>query len=208
MNSVQVVSQGYKLAKLQGAQQVREGAPSLACAPPPNNIEAPRPTGQEAWATRFHMHSRCGTAIYRTMRSLQKHREKLATALIEFHKSQCYFVLAIHTATLSLFTVYQQSYKIASFGSVSEIPLPLALAFCMSSIVPTTLTMVTIIKYARMTWHILFLTLPTFVLPTAAARGSAGSQTMSRPLVQLTACCVGVVRSSVARASATSMPGK
>lgn len=91
----------------------------------------------------------------------------VATVLVEFHKSQCYFVSAIQVA--SIFINVQQDPRLRTISETDNLPvfpLSLGLAFTMNGVVPIAFSLCTIAKYARLSWHIVLLSLITMTLST------------------------------------------
>ena len=108
-------------------------------------------------------------------------RQKIAIIIVEFHKNQCYIISAILIAMLPLLMSIQRRFEprdehrdgrgfetepIHPGGFLPVLPFPVAFAFSMSGLVPTTLAMSLISRHARLTWHIIILTIITFVLST------------------------------------------
>ena len=94
------------------------------------------------------------------------HRLNLSTALIEFHKAQCYFISAISVALLVL---VHQSYNIFDSNKAPpQFDIMLSLPISMNGFLPITLVLVYISCHLRLSWHTLILSLAPFALSTCA----------------------------------------
>lgn len=105
----------------------------------------------------------------RPLRSKMKnedHMINLATALLDFHKAQCYFISAVEIAALVLAS---QAYG----DSKNDKPPPifdilLALPLSLNGIVPVAFSLSCIALYSRLSWHIILLSTVPIALSTAA----------------------------------------
>ncbi|KAL9613392.1 MAG: hypothetical protein Q9167_002040 [Letrouitia subvulpina] len=92
-----------------------------------------------------------------------KHTAVISVALIEFHKSQCYFMSAVSVASIVLsntISTYDSPLPFQSFMIV----IPLALNGC----VPVVSTLQMISRYARLSWHTISLAMVSLLLSTTA----------------------------------------
>lgn len=104
------------------------------------------------------------TAIQRIRGSARlKHTAVLSAALIEFHKSQCYFTSAVSVASIVLSSKVNTYESPLSFQSFMVL-IPLALNGC----VPVVSTLQMISRYARLSWHTILLAMVSLVLSTTA----------------------------------------
>ena len=108
-------------------------------------------------------------------RSKRKGSEKqllnLATALVEFHKAQCYFISAIEIAVLVLSHQVYEAYKNSQNGIPKAFDLLLSFPLSMNGFVPITFSLLCISLHSRLTWHIILLLL----VPIALSTGALGS---------------------------------
>lgn len=98
------------------------------------------------------------------------HSHALATALVEFHKNQCYFISAIEIAALVLGRQTRQI-TVAEEWSSQTVPLfdlLLSIPLSMNGFVPVIFTLTFVSRYGRLSWHIIFLSVLTIALSTAA----------------------------------------
>ncbi len=99
------------------------------------------------------------------------HTESFVTALVTFHKSQCYFASTIQIAALILsydsFSATKGilSGKDASFRDFVDTSVLIVLAT--SGLIPIVTTLVCITRYGRQTWYILVLSSITYCLASA-----------------------------------------
>lgn len=92
-----------------------------------------------------------------------KHTTIISAALIDFHKSQCYFTSAIAVASIVLSTAMASYDSSLSFQNFMVV-IPLALNGC----VPVVSTLQMISRYARLSWHTISLTMMSLLLSTIA----------------------------------------
>jgi len=99
-------------------------------------------------------------------REKRDHSLVLSTALVEFHKYQCYFMFAIEIAALVLVSqVYQAS---SQYRTPLEFDLLLSIPLSMNGLVPIIFTLCCISRYGRLSWHIIILSSVTVALSTAS----------------------------------------
>ena len=89
----------------------------------------------------------------------QKHLETLVTALVEFHKVQCYFAGAIQIAA-AVFAV--EVIRVTQDYASAEMLFILAT----NSSVPIIFTLIAIQRYGQQSWYLIFLSLSCFLLST------------------------------------------
>lgn len=89
----------------------------------------------------------------------------LFTALVEFHKAQCYFISAIQTAAL---VFARQAYGLDPISHGSQTPpvydILLSVILSMNGLIPVIFTLSCISLYSRLSWHIIVLTFVTVTL--------------------------------------------
>ena len=108
----------------------------------------------------------------RPLRSKSKnghHVINLATALLDFHKAQCYFITAIEIATLVLAGQVHSAYDYN--GDPDMFDIMLALPISLNGIVPVAFSLSCIALYTRLSWHIISLS----VIPIALSSGALAS---------------------------------
>lgn len=108
----------------------------------------------------------------RPLRSQMKnedHMTNLATALLDFHKAQCYFISAIEIAALVLASEAYGDFKNNESPAVFDILLALPLS--LNGIVPVAFSLSCIALYSRLSWHIILLS----TVPIALATGALAS---------------------------------
>ena len=92
------------------------------------------------------------------------HAQALSTALVEFHKTQCYFLFAIEIAALVL---DRQAYGNQSGrSSPPSLDILLSIPLSLNGIVPIIFTLCCISRYGRMSWHIISLSAISITLST------------------------------------------
>lgn len=96
----------------------------------------------------------------------KNHMLNLSTVLVEFHKVQCYFISAIEIAALVLDRQAYNDFKRDLPPPVFDILLSFPLS--MNGFVPVMFTLSCISLYARLSWHIIILSLVTVCLSTGA----------------------------------------
>ena len=108
--------------------------------------------------------------LWLTMRPLRNktknedHMTNLATALLDFHKAQCYFISAVEIAALVLARQAYGDYKDNKPPAVFDILLALPLS--LNGIVPVIFSLSCIALYSRLSWHIILLSTITIALST------------------------------------------
>ena len=122
----------------------------------------------------------------RKERNGRSHSHALATALVEFHKNQCYFISAIEIAALVL-----GRKVLLTFKSNTETPqildLLLSIPLSMNGFIPTTFTLTGIARYGRLSWHIIALSTLTIALSTGSlATVSAVALQTAEPNLSIT----------------------
>lgn len=85
------------------------------------------------------------------------HIEALVTAMVEFHKYQCYFASSVQIATLMVF-VNLQTY---------DVDIRLLGLLAINGIVPIIFTLACIMQHGRQSWYLIVLSVLTFLLSTA-----------------------------------------
>ena len=108
----------------------------------------------------------------RPLRSKTKnevHMTNLATALLDFHKAQCYFITAIEIAALVLADQVYGDFKHNKPPAAFDILLALPLS--LNGIVPVVFSLSCIALHSRLSWHIILLS--TF--PIVLSSGALGS---------------------------------
>lgn len=103
----------------------------------------------------------------RPLRSKTKredHMINLATALLDFHRAQCYFITAIEIAALVLASQAYAEFKTNKTPPVFDVLLALPLS--LNGIVPVTFSLSCIALYSRLSWHIILLSTVPIVLST------------------------------------------
>ena len=105
----------------------------------------------------------------RPLRSKTKnedHMTNLATALLDFHRAQCYFITAIEIAVLVLASQAYGDFKNNEPPAVFDILLALPLS--LNGIVPVAFSLSCIALYSRLSWHIILLSTVPIALSTGA----------------------------------------
>lgn len=88
----------------------------------------------------------------------------LATALLDFHRAQCYFITAIEVAALVLASQAYGDFKNNEPPAVFDILLALPLS--LNGIVPVAFSLSCITLYSRLSWHIILLSTVPIALST------------------------------------------
>ena len=105
----------------------------------------------------------------RPLRTATKNRDRMinvATALLDFHKAQCYFIAAIEIAALVLASQAHGDFKKNAPPAVFDILLTLPIS--LNGIVPVVFSLSCIALYSRLSWHIVLLSM----IPIALSTGS------------------------------------
>lgn len=84
----------------------------------------------------------------------------LTTALVEFHKHQCYFMCAVEIAAIILSNGLTSN--LSSYSSMVMIPLSL------NGCVPVGFTFLAVARYGNLTWHLIVLTTLTLTLSSTS----------------------------------------
>ena len=98
------------------------------------------------------------------------HTNAILTALVDFHKCQCYFSSTIQITGLMLFHVIQFHTAQAWHGAALPpdiFDLSVLTVLALSGLVPISLTLVCLTRYGHQTWHLIILSLITMALSTA-----------------------------------------
>lgn len=124
----------------------------------------------------FNSHKRQHLSTRNTL--AEGHNEILITAVIEFHKSQCYFAGAIQMAVIIF--IHQQ-YELATY---LQDPPAAALPFtlCTNGSIPVIFTLTSIRCYGRQSWYLTSLAMCSFVLSTITFMYSNYIYAMSYPV--------------------------
>lgn len=92
----------------------------------------------------------------------------LATAMVEFHKHQCYYISAIEIAVIVLLKGSVTPWgQLDSKEPGPQYYLTLSIALAMSGFVPIVFTVMSIALYGRLSWHILALSTVSVALSSA-----------------------------------------
>lgn len=109
--------------------------------------------------------------------SVTKHRENLLTALVEFHKAQCYFASTIQITALILF--HENQSNMGAWLKSNEpifdkdlIDSNVLVLLATSALVPVCMILACITRYGRQSWYVIVLSTITVLLATATM-GSA-----------------------------------
>ena len=113
----------------------------------------------------------------------EQHKSNLITALVEFHKAQCYFASTIQITALIL---YHQSQSNVSVWLTSNEPIldidlidsDVLLLLATSASVPICVVLACITRYGRHSWYVIILSTITVLLATATM-GSAAATFLS-----------------------------
>ena len=97
------------------------------------------------------------------------HTNAIITALVDFHKCQCYFSSTIQITGLMLFHDIQ--FNTAQVWHGAALPpdifdLSILTVLALSGLVPISLTLVCLTRYGHQTWHLIILSLITMALST------------------------------------------
>lgn len=102
-------------------------------------------------------------------RTKEVHTNAIITALVDFHKCQCYFSSTIQIIGLMLFHVIQFHTAQAWHGKALPpdiFDLSVLTVLALSGLVPISLTLVCLTRYGHQTWHLIILSLITMALST------------------------------------------
>ena len=99
-------------------------------------------------------------------KSGQNRMLSLSTALVEFHKAQCYFISAIEVAILVLNRQAYKDTRERSGGPIFDMMLSFSLS--MNGFLPIVFALYCISHYSRLTWHIITLSSIAVVSSTVA----------------------------------------
>lgn len=96
----------------------------------------------------------------------KSHIDALSVALVDFHRSQCYFIAAIQIASFVLdsqaYRDYERSIPSPIFDVLLSIPLSL------NGLVPTVFTLCSISEFGHLSWHVIILSILCIVLSTGS----------------------------------------
>ena len=125
------------------------------------------------------------TDLERFSGMFQHQQEILLTALLEFHKSQCFFATTLQIAALRLFHFglkenSENSAAISQGTAINQeyVGGPILLAVSMTALLPIIATLSCIRYKGRLSWYTLFLSSTTVILGTATF--TAASVTFSK----------------------------
>jgi len=94
----------------------------------------------------------------------KSHIDALSLALVDFHRSQCYFIAAIQIASFVLdsqaYRDYERSIPSPIFDVLLSIPLSL------NGLVPTVFPLCSISEFGHLSWHVIILSILCIVLST------------------------------------------
>ena len=102
-------------------------------------------------------------------RTKEVHTNAIVTALVDFHKCQCYFSSTIQITGLILFCAIQSHTAQALHGAALPpdiFDLPVLTVLALSGLVPISLTLVCLTRYGHRTWHLIILSLITMAIST------------------------------------------
>ena len=111
---------------------------------------------------------------------LEQHKSNLITALVEFHKAQCYFASTIQITALIL---YRQSHNYQNDWYNSNEPIfdkdlidsDVLLLLATSASVPICVVLACITRYGRTSWYVIILSTITVLLATATMGSAAAT---------------------------------
>ena len=100
------------------------------------------------------------------------HINRMVTALVEFHKAQCYFSSVIQITALALFRESTVAMRGSDSGSSADqfndlFDTSILIVLATSGLIPVSLILACIMRYGRHSWYLLTLSLITTVLATA-----------------------------------------
>lgn len=99
----------------------------------------------------------------------EAHTNAMITALVDFHKCQCYFSSTIQITGLILFHAIQSHTAQPSHGAALPpdiFDLSVLTVLALSGLVPVSLTLVCLTRYGHRTWHLIILSLITMAIST------------------------------------------
>lgn len=112
------------------------------------------------------------------METTKMHIEASVTALVEFHKAQCYFSSTIQITALILFhqtqsaESYTKSQDLSLGPSANLIDGADLVVLATSGLIPITLTLAWVSRYGPQSWYLIILSLVAFILATARLASS------------------------------------
>ena len=117
------------------------------------------------------------------LRPVEQHISNLITALVEFHKAQCYFASTIQITALILYHQSQSNFSVwlNSDEPILDIDLidsDVLLLLATSASVPICVVLACITRYGRHSWYVIILSTITVLLATATL-GSAAATFLS-----------------------------
>ena len=109
------------------------------------------------------------------------HTDAIVTALVDFHKSQCYLSITIQIIAL---IIIHDTLDVRSFSKTTTLrkskdstsdPLNISVLMLLatSGFLPVTLTLTCISKYGRQSWYLIMISLLTWLMATATLTTSA-----------------------------------
>ena len=99
-------------------------------------------------------------------RTKEVHTNAIVTALVDFHKCQCYFSSTIQITGLILFHAIRSHTAQASHGAADIFDLSVLTVLALSGLVPISLTLVCLTRYGHRTWHLIILSVITMAIST------------------------------------------
>lgn len=100
----------------------------------------------------------------------ETHTARLATALVEFHKAQCYFAIVIQITALSLFHQSKANAGATTSSLADEYNDPfdtsVLTVLATGGLIPISLTLACITRYGSRSWYLLILSLISTILAT------------------------------------------
>ena len=102
-------------------------------------------------------------------RTKEVHTNAIVTALVDFHKCQCYFSSTIQITGLILFHAIQSHTPQAQHSAALPpdiFDLSVLTVLALSGLVPISLTLVCLTRYGHRTWHLVILSLITLLIST------------------------------------------
>lgn len=109
----------------------------------------------------FHRPNEAKLIARRTQNRLKTHLPALVTGLIEFHKAQCFFMLAIQAAAV---VVIRDGTLPASSYAQAQVNFALLHGIAINGFLPVSFTLLCLWNFGRKSWYIYLLTICTFVL--------------------------------------------
>lgn len=126
----------------------------------------------------------------------KEHVESLITALVDFHKSQCFFAITIQIAALFLYhqtrsiNDARNMHKLSNYGD-DLIDGALLVVLATGAFIPLNLTYACVARFGRQSWYLILLTFVANVLGTATLICSIAYQESMIPQAQSGASTLG-----------------